>query len=201
MPPREFLQRLRAHNANALFSAALCLATTVALWGIAWLVANWLSLLILSAIFGENASALRWLPVAFASFAAALYLWAAIDFHVTRFRPPLDHPILGLHAIRDVLLYLPRTTFAIGGNLSALILLSRHDKREAWTLLLSIAEESRSTLETLAVEQPNMGRRIRLLRALQLMGFVDLHSSGRGEFFYLVRSDQKPMLRLLKEQA
>jgi hypothetical protein len=87
-------------------------------------------------------------------------------------------------------------TFAIWEHIGARVVLSRHERLEAWRLLLTIWQAERPSPAVLAYEFPRASQLMKLLIALQLLGWIDLHGGGE-EWYYRVRSDEEQKLRAM----
>jgi len=131
---------------------------------------------------------------------ALLLLWAGLDRWVHRFRLPPDRPIIGWHLFGDVLFLPARMTFAIWEHLGARVVLTRHERGEAWRLLRTIDAMERPSVATLAYEFPDGRLLMKLLVALQMLGWIDLYGGG-GEWYYKVRSSEQHDLRELLETS
>lgn len=198
-PPEEFAARFPQHNRQAVISALFCLLGTLVCWQLAWFLTRWLTLFVLSTVLGEEARLPEKLPVAFGLGMAFLYGWGVLEATAHRYRTAEDRPPLGWRAVKDLLLFLPRMTFGIVGNLGAVARLSPDEVNRAWELLLEIRDSERATFSSLAIQESDVRMRMRLLQALQMIGMIDHHSSRDGDFFYLVRSDRVAWLKSLSE--
>jgi hypothetical protein len=194
--PREFCERIRLHNRHAVTASILCL---IGAW-VAWLVAYGLVVGLVmgfltvvdgqAVISGEKLLSLPWWIHPSALVVAAILLaWAAFDEHVKRFEPVNDRPVIGWHIFGDVVLAPARLNFGVWNHFTAVIRLSRLEKLEAFDLLRHIYTEGKSPASELGAFFPDIPRLRKLLTALQLVGWIDLHRS-EDEGFYLVRSDE-----------
>lgn len=123
-----------------------------------------------------------------------LLIWAGVDRWRHRFRSRPDRPIIGWHLLPEVLLLPARLTFAIGDHLGARIKLSAADRREAWRLLRLIWQTGRTDVGKMSGELSDPRLLNKLLPALQMTDWIDLHSD-HGAWFYRVRTDQEEVLR------
>lgn len=196
--PAEFQRRLNVHNRQCWVAAA------VSLLG-AWL--GWLffgviftgAVLVFEAVRTGSVDLLKppvWFYPAGVAGVILLFLWAGLDRWIHRFHPPPDRPIIGWHLIRDVLFLPARMTFAIWEHLGARVVLGRHERMEAWRLLLAIRTMERPSAALLAAEFPDTRLLMKLLVALQLLGWIDLHG-GDGEWYYKICSSGEEDLRAL----
>lgn len=127
--------------------------------------------------------------------AAVLFVWALVDRWRNRFRLPPERMIIGWHLVPDVLLLPPRMTIAVGDHLTQQVSLNDREREQAWRLLKRIAGQQRMNRSMLGQEFADAKLLERLLRALQLTGWIDLHR-GQEDWFYCLRSDAEENLRL-----
>lgn len=123
-------------------------------------------------------------------------LWAGVDRWWYRFRSRLDRSIIGWHLIPEMFLLPSRLTFAIGDHLEARIKLTSAERREGWHLLRVIWQTGRTDVGQMGGELSRPQLLTKLLPALQLTDWIDLHNS-EGDWYYRVRSDQVEVLREL----
>lgn len=192
--PPAFRARFSEHNQQAILVSFLTAGLAAICWALLYAVVHWASLFLSTVVRGVDAAVPAWMTPAFFITAAALLLLAALDCAFGRFSAIRDRPILGLHLIKDILLFLPRLTFAVFGNLMALRVLSRDDLQRAWTLLQRIRQERRADFFLLSQVEPDARRLHHLLLALQVTGFIDLHR-GEEAWYYIVRGDQVPLIQ------
>jgi hypothetical protein len=200
--PPEFTDRFAEHNRSCWAAAFLSVLGT----GLAWLFFFALftgAVLVFETVRTGSTDLMRpppWYWIVGASLAGALLLLGAVDRWRKRYQLPPDRPIIGWHLFPEFLLLPPKMTFAIWDHLAARVNLSSHDKADAWSLLQTIYLNRRIELWQLAQEIPDERRRNRLLIALQLTGWIDLHR-GEETWFYRVLSDEEPLLRTLTRNA
>lgn len=196
--PPEFSTRITAHNRSCWVAAALSLAGAWLGWMIFFAFYTGGVLVFETVRTGSTDlfSPPRWYWPAGVSAVAALVFWGALDRWRHRFSPPPDRPIIGWHLFPEVLLAPARMTFAIWDQIDARITLSPRDQVEAWSLLQTIYAWKRAEATRLTQEFPEGRRLSRLLTALQLAGWIDLHR-GEESWFYRVLSDQEPLLKAL----
>jgi hypothetical protein len=189
--PREFFRRDRAHNRICWIAAAL------SFWcaALGWVLAGTLYasiVLFLEAFWGERPGLPHWFfPVGLCGIAALLTI-VMIDRHLGRFKPPTDRPIV----IADVLLLPARATWLVFDHLGARIVLSSAEQADAWALMRTITKMKRAGSTLLARDFPDPARLSKMLLALQLAGWIDLHR-GEQDFYYRVRSDREKTIQSL----
>ncbi len=196
--PREFSVRIVEHNRSCWVAAVLSL---LGAW-LAWMLFFALytgGVLVFETVRTGNTDIFnppRWCWPAGGGAVAVLVLWGAVDRWTHRFSLPPDRPIIGWHLFREVLLIPARMTFAIWDQIDARITLSTREREDAWDLLQTIFAWKRAEATQLAQEFPDAKRLARMLTALQLAGWIDLHR-GEESWFYRVLSDQEPLLKSL----
>ncbi len=217
--PRAFQARFATHNLNCWLAALLSLLGAAAVWILVGTFLAALAFLIDTVIRGESglvtfqfdeiaeqsagairnlsvAVAPRWLVPAGAAIGAGLFLWAVVDRWHRRFRPVTDRPIIGWHLFGEILLLPARMVLGIWDHLTARVRLSTAEREEAWRLLQIIHERGRSPRTELAADVSDPRMLDRLLDALQVTGWIDLHR-GDDDWFYLIRGDNEHELREL----
>lgn len=130
--------------------------------------------------------------------ALILFIWASVDRVRRLYRPPPDRTIIGWHLFADVLLWPARLTYAIADNMA---LRTRADARmisDAWRLLEVIVYRERAPKSVLTYDFPDEILLGRLLRALQLTGWIDLYR-GEEDWYYRIRTEAEETLRALNE--
>jgi len=192
--PPEFRRRFAEHNRNAVFVAVAAGVVAAICWILAYALFYWAAVFFSTLLHGEQAPPPPWLLTAFFLGTGVLCILAALDYAFTRFAKLQDQPIIGWHLFRDFALALPKLTFSAFGNLMACRFLSQDDLERAWSLLVRIQKDGKSSPFTLSQVEPDSRRLNVLLTALQLAGFIDLHR-GSEEWFYLVRGDQTDLIR------
>jgi hypothetical protein len=123
-----------------------------------------------------------------------LFVWASIDRFRRLYQPPPDRSIIGWHLFADVLLWPPRLTYAVADNMA---LRTHADARmigEAWRLLEVIVRRERAPRSVLTYDFPDEVVLDKLLRALQLTGWIDLYR-GEQDWYYRIRTDAEEALR------
>ncbi len=201
-PPREFLDRFAHHNRACWAAALLSLLGALLAWLFFFAVYTG-AILLFETVRTGNPSLFhppRWYaPVGFCG-ASVLLVWGAVDRWKNRFRLPPDRPIIGWHLLPEFLLLPAKMTFAIWDHLDARVTLTPWQLAESWRLLRIILSLGRAELPRLTREFPDTRLRTRLLTALQLAGWIDLHR-GEETWFYRVLSDEEPTLRALMDES
>lgn len=187
--PRAFRHLFAAHNRNVLLLATLSLLGAAALWSLVATFVLLITLGLLTSIQGESASGFPpWLWPGALGVVIVLFLWGSLDQWFRRYATPSDRAIIGWHIFPDTLLLPVRMTFAVWGNLSALVRYSRHDIEHAWWVLQKIQTTGRVPTNALGQFDSDVKQLERSIIALQILGVVDLHQGSEGPFF-LVRSE------------
>jgi len=196
--PKAFRARIAEHNRNCWLAAALSLVGASLVWMFfgAIFVGG---ILLFEAIRRGDTDILKppwWIYPAGALLVLILFILAAFDRWIHRYRLPSDRAIIGWHLIPDVLFLPASTTFGIWDHLAARVRLSRSERGEAWRLLLAIWQMERPSTALLGFEFPDARRLVKLLTALQLLGWIDLHGADE-EWYYRVRTDEERNLRAM----
>lgn len=196
--PYEFRRRLAEHNRTcwtaalfSLFGAAVGWSLLFALFYVGALLVEGLRAGDLILVQPE-----KWIYWTAAGGALLMLAGTATHRYFKRFQPPPDRPIIGGHVLPEILLLPPRMTLAIWDHINARVTLTPGEVREAWSLLLAIFGRGRADLTKLSMDSPQPEHLARLLLALQLTDWIDLHR-GVEDWFYRVRSDEAPVLRRL----
>lgn len=194
--PAIFEKSFREHDRHCVIAAGLSL------------IGAWLSWLLFGTVYCgavilfetvrtgnpdlQRVSSAYW--VAGAGAALILFVWASVDRFRRLYQPPPDRTIIGWHLFADVLLWPPRLTYAIADNMA---LRTRADARrigEAWRLLEVIVRRERAPRSVLTYDFPDEILLGKLLRALQLTGWIDLYR-GEEDWYYRIRTDAEETLR------
>lgn len=196
--PRELRRRIARHNCHAVAGSLLSAAGAAVSWLLAYGVLGGITLGLATIINGqaviEGEKLVRlpvWFIAACGTAALILLVWEALDERRRRFRPVDDRPIVGLHIFKEILLTPARLTYGVVGHLGAIIRL-RHGDLEGCTALLTLVLRERKVMEShLGAEFPDLACLHRCITTLQLIGWLDRHSSEEGPF-YVVPSDEGP---------
>lgn len=196
--PSEFSDRFADHNRSCWVAAILSVFGAALAWVFFFAIFTSV-VLVFETVRTGSTELMRpppWYWIAAGCGAAGLIFWGAVNRWRNRYRLPPDRPIIGWHLLPEFLLLPPKMTFAIWDHVAARVPLSAHEKEEAWYLLQAIFAAKRAELWQLAQNVPDERHRNKLLQALQLTGWIDLHR-GEETWFYRVLSDQEPLLRSL----
>ncbi len=197
---QELRRNIRAHNRQCWLGALAALFFAWFAWIFIYGLLGALILLFETIRFGEFAAFPKWLNPAFAVFVVLLLVVGGIGRWRKRFRPPPDRPVIGWHLVPETL-FLPATlTFSIGEHLEARIRFSSHLIAEAARLLSVIFRNRRAAISNLGFDFSDARELQKLLAALQLLGWIDLHRSD-DEWFYLIRSDHVESLAVFLQEA
>ena len=196
--PAEFRVRIKQHNRHCWLAACMSLAGACLFWTLYLSPVTALALTFETVRTGDTniLNPPSWLLPGLLGFVMVLFVWTAIDRWRRRYQPVPERPIIGWHLVPDVLLMPARMTFAIWDHIRARIVLSRHEREEAWRLLQNIAGSDRASAATLAFDFPDAAILTKLLMALQLSGWIDLHPGDDG-WFYRVSGDQQETVKRL----
>ena len=198
--PREIASSLRAHlarhNARVVLLSAATLAAAIVLWAVLYAIAQWLTLLALTIVRGEDTALPRGFPVVFAAAVFCLLAYAWIDRRLTPNDMPRDDKSVGEIA-EDFLLAIPRTTLAAWSTLTAWQSLSASEFALAAAFLERLNRERRVAMHSLPIDIPDEEARWRILFALQLTQIVDLRREDRD--FWIVPNPLRPQTLKSKE--
>ncbi len=196
--PPVFKARLAEHNRHCWFAAAFSL---LGAW-LAWLFIFTIytgAVLLLETVRSGSVDYFKppsWYLPAGVGGVAVIFVFAILDRWRKRYRPLRDRPIIGFHLFAEVLLLPARLTFSVWDHIRARVALSRTERAEAWRLLSEIFSMGRADSARLSLEFPQARELGKLLMALQVTEWIDLHR-GDDDWFYRVRSDQEPYLKTL----
>lgn len=197
--PPVFYRNIAQHNRHCWLGAGLSLLGAALAW--IFLAALITALILLEEVVRTGNTGLYspppWLPSVLGGAIIGLFAWAAIDRHRRRFRPVDDRAIIGWHLVGDCLLAPARMTFAVFDQIASRVTLNAVQRDEAWRLLEVIASKKRAA-SALGQYVRDTTLLPKLLLALQLTGWIDLHR-GEGDWFYALRSDAEQNYRLLKD--
>ena len=182
LPPL-FRQRFRQHNHQCWLSALGLLLAAWLGWVFFYGIFAALALLFETIRFGENAEWPRWLNPAAAITALVMLILAAIRQRLTRFQSPRDRPVIGWHLFSQVLLLPAVWTLAIAQHLDARLKLSEFELYEAFRLLGLVWESDKPTLSSLGYHFSDQKLLTKLLSALQMIGWIDLHRSDEDWYY------------------
>lgn len=194
--PAGFWAKIAEHNRHAALAAVMSLFGAWLAWLFAYGLFSAVIMIGVTAADGIEARFPFWLNPLAAALCLVLLLWASVDHWVNRYRPPPDRPIVGLHNIADILLLPARMTFAIWEHWGARIKLSPSEALAAWRFLQVIGSMDKAPIHQLGGLLPQVPDTDKLLTALQLSNWIDLHRNDDG-WFYKLRSDRLEDYRAL----
>ncbi len=182
--------------------AGLSLLGALVVWNLAYFFFVLILLGLTTAVRGDEGPYVPvWIAAAAGGLAAGLLVWGIVDHWLHRFVRLSDRSIIGPHLVTDFALLPVRMTFAVWGNLGAVLSLEGDMVRRAWELLGAISGAKRARLTSLTLIEPNVGQLHRLLRALQMTDCIDLHA-GEEDWYYTVRGNlDKSLQRKLAESS
>lgn len=194
--PAGFRAKIAEHNRHAALAAVLSLFGACLSWLLAYGFFAAVMIIGVTVAEGIDARSPRWLNFVAGGICLILLVWASVDHWFNRYRPLQDRPVLGLHNIADILLLPARMTFAVWEHWGARIRLSPGEVEASWQLLQVIGSRDKVPLHELGGEIPYAPDLDKLLAALQLSSWIDLHRSDDG-WFYKLRSDRVDDYRAL----
>jgi hypothetical protein len=183
-------RRFHRHNWQVLGLSALSLAVAMALWGLLFLVAYWLLLLLLSSVIGGSARVPRGFGYGFIAVSASLVLVAWVDRKMFPDRRPPDNKS-ATEIFGDFLLAIPRLTLTVPGTLSAWLRLSAADLAQAAQLLIRIVQERKMPLHAAPAEIPDDRVRERVIFALLMLKILELRRVENVTWLYLTGTAKK----------
>lgn len=174
--------------------AGASLLAALLLWNAVFFFFVLILLGLTTAVIGDwGAGVPRWIHLAAGGGAAFLFLWGMLDEGVRRYRGITDRTIIGWHVAGDVLLLPVRITFAIWGNLGAVLMLSPSETYHAWRLLEALRKRRKTHAHELGQLDSRLSRVHRSLEILQILDLVH-RFQGREDAWYLVNeSAVEPM--------
>lgn len=194
--PVAFRQRISSHNRHCWVAAALSLLGASLLWMLYGAIFTAAVLTFETVRTGDSGvlTPPEWFVPAGGGIVAFLFAWALLDRWAHRHTPTTDRSVIGLHLLREVALMPARMTLAVWDYLTSQVRLSHREQEQAWHLLETIAEMQRAPRSGLTYHVPEPDKLSKLLLALQLTDWIDLHK-GDEDWFYTVRGDQIDSLR------
>lgn len=182
--PEAFREHFRRHNREAILITLITLAAAILLWTASYIAVYGLILLVTTALQGGEAGIPPvFLPV-FAGCAIVLCLLALI---MRKIRPgyfAVDHKS-AFEVLMDILLVLPRVTFEVWGNFSAIQFPGERELQAAWRLLQTMGERGKLSIHQLPLEIPRQSLRARVVFLLQLAGLVEVRTYSDGLWLVL----------------
>ena len=182
--PGAFREHFRRHNREAILITAITLAAALLLWTAVYIAVYGLILLVMTSLQGgEAAIPPVFLPV-FGGCAVLLCLLALVmrkirpGYFVVDHKPPFE-------VFMDILLVLPRITFEIWGNFSAIQFPTERELQAAWQLLQTMGDRGKISIHQLPLEIPRQSLRARVVFLLQLAGLVEVRNYSDGLWLVL----------------
>lgn len=196
---RELAAELRLHfaehNRRVLFLALSTLVVAAILWAGLYFIAQWLTLLAVTVIGDGTAPIPRGFSSIFATAAAALLAYAWVDRLLTPDDRPRDKKTPG-EITQDIVLAIPRATFAIWSTLTARQRLSDGELAQASELLQHLTAVERLPLHAAGYDLPDPAAREKVLFALQLTRVIDIHHGKNSESTISLSAQRPDSLRL-----
>jgi hypothetical protein len=203
-PPAEFRLAISHHNRQTVLAVFLSLLGALLAWAVVYALFVGVVLGGTTIIRGEDmttgtfASAPKWLHPAAIAICGAIMVLGFINHRINRFRPIDDRQVIGWHLAFEVLFIPARLTIAIFSNFASLIVLNGTETYEAWRLLWIIIHEKRLSVSEVGRYTSMPKAAPKLLGALQLLGWIDLHHNQKeDDWYYMVRSDNEEEARAL----
>ena len=196
--PDEIVSALRVHfaghNRTVLLLALATLVAAIALWTTLYFLAEWLTLLALVVIRGEDAPLPHGFGVVFATATVCLLLYAWIDRRLTPNDWPRDHKP-AREIAEDFLLAIPRTTLAAWSTLTVRQRLTEVEFAQAGAFLARLAAAGRLPMSAAGYDLPDAVERERVLFALRVTRIIDIDRI-KGEFVIRLGDRRPELLRL-----
>jgi hypothetical protein len=175
----EMLRReISGHNLRVILLSVLCALAAVLLWAALYAIAYWLTLLLVTAVRGVDATPPAAFRPVFCSAAAGLLVFAAVDRILRPDDRPRDHRTAGEYAL-DFILAVPRVTLAVWSTLSTRLHLTPLELAQAAAFLDRLGQNRRILLQSVPLEIPDDRARERILFALQLLQIIDVRRHER----------------------
>ncbi|HWB58419.1 MAG TPA: hypothetical protein VG733_02965 [Chthoniobacteraceae bacterium] len=198
--PEVFREHIRRHNREALLLAVITFVAAVVLWTVCFVAIYGIIMLGLSAAQGTEAHFPRGYVAVFAGGALLLFAIALIMRKVRPGHLVVDHKS-GFENFLDILLVLPRITFEVWGNLSALVFPTEREMHAAWALLQTMGERrGKIRVQELPLEIPKSLLRSRVVFLLQLAELVVVRNHHDGVWLALngeeARRLARPMVKI-----
>ena len=172
----------------------LTAAGAIVLWMAAWGLAWWITLFLLTAVFGDEARPPAHFQRNFLLVAGGGLALASLRHWATRDERPRDHRG-AWEIVLDIVLTIPRVTLAVWGNLSAWPRLKPEEEHEAARLLERLTER-RILLATAPQEIGDDRRREHILYTLQLIGLTEIRREEGEYWLQLVKPPPGEALRV-----
>ena len=153
-------------------------------WAVLYGAAYWVTMFWIVVVHGTDAQPPASFHWVFLACAGVLLVAATVDRWLFPYeravdeRPPVEHFL-------DVLLFIPRFTLMVWGNLSALVSLKRSDWEHAAALLDRLRIEGKVPLQQLPAQVPDETTRARILEALRVTQLIDLRKADNLTWLYL----------------
>jgi hypothetical protein len=189
-------RRFFRHNLHALTLAAFSLLAAVALWGMLYVIAAWLTVLSVTVITGIDQREAAMPPAFNRVFVtcALLLLIAAWMRRANRANDaPRDGKTFDEHFL-DFVFVTPAITLAIWSNLSAWQGFSALGRRQAARLLFAVLQEKKLPITITPVIVPDDAQREKAILGLMLIGVVELRQEESGAHLRLARAAERNLL-------
>lgn len=170
---KALVEEIRMHNVHAFCCAVIAFAIAAVLWSVLYCAVCWFGVLYLTIAHDQiHVELPQQLPKWYLAIAIALTFAAALDRFVTVDERVVDSLLL-LGTLLDCLLFLPRTTLDVWGNLTALIWFGRDDLRLASWLVGKVACEKELEISHTPLDHRNQRRFCKVVSALILARILD----------------------------
>jgi len=190
--PQAFRDHFTRHNRQAIMLGIITLIAAILLWTVFYAVFYTGALLAFSIFRGADDVNIS--HAFFIVFIVCALLLCALAWLVRKIRPnyfPVDNKP-PLEVFLDILLVLPRVTFEVWGNFSALQFPTERELRASWKLLHamgSLDAHGKMSIQRLPLEIPKPDLRERVVFLLQLAGLVGVRRYD--DELWLVLQDDK----------
>jgi hypothetical protein len=189
-------RRFFQHNLHVLTVAAFSLLAALALWGILYVVAAWLTVLCVTVVTGIDQREAAMPPAFNRVFALSALLLLIAAWTRRAARPndaPRDARSFDEHVL-DFVLVTPAITLAIWSNLSAWLAFDALGRRQAARLLFAVLQEKKLPLTITPVIIPDDVRRERAILGLMLIGVLELRQEDGAAHLRLARAAERNLL-------
>ena len=196
--PAEITAALRRHfaehNRRVLLLSLATLAGAVALWTAIYVVGQWLTLLFLTVVNGEDTALPSGFAIVYVTAAVCLLVYAWIDRRLTPNDWPRDSKP-PREIVEDFLLATPRATLAVWTTLTVRQRLTESELAQAGSFLARLTEFGKLPMSVVGYDIPDVKERERVLFALQITRVIEI-DLGKGESMVRLSSQRPAMLRL-----
>ena len=177
-------KHLRSHNRSVLAASGVVLVFSAVGWAVLYGAAYWVAMIAITIRHGGDGAPPATFHWVFLACAAVLLVAATVDAwlfpheRAVDERPPFEQ-------FTDIVLFVPRFTLLFWNNLSALVSLTRRERRHAAELLDRLKVEGKVPLQQLPAQVPDERSRARIMEALTVTQLIDVRMAGSLTLLYL----------------